>query len=114
MAMQYNNAVPAFALLLIVSLAVPPTADGQVPTAADVAGCNAEALEVVKAGMASPTKGDHARADRARALVMTTKSSDTSNAIESSDPQIHGMEAEGAKDAAFQSAYRSCMRRRGF
>lgn len=113
MAVQYT-AVTALGLLLIVSLAAPLTADGQVPTVADFAGCNAEALEVVKAGMASPTKGDHVRANRARAIVMTTKSSDPSNAIESSDPQIHGMEGERAKDAAYQAAYRSCMRRRGF
>jgi hypothetical protein len=34
--------------------------------------------------------------------------------IVSSDPQIHGMSAEGAKDATYQAAYRSCMRRKGF
>jgi hypothetical protein len=34
--------------------------------------------------------------------------------VHSPDPQIHGMEAEGAKDATFQAAYRSCMRRKGF
>jgi hypothetical protein len=34
--------------------------------------------------------------------------------IESSDPQIHGMQGEGAKNAAYQAAYRSCMRRKGF
>jgi hypothetical protein len=115
MAMQ-SNAVPALALLLLlVSLAVPPTADGQIPAVSDFAACNAEALEVVKAGTAWPTKGDHVRADRARAIARTTTSIDlTSNAIQSSDPQIHGMEAEGAKDAAYQAAYRGCMRRKGF
>jgi hypothetical protein len=34
--------------------------------------------------------------------------------IESPDPQLHGMEAEGAQNAAYQAAYRSCMRRKGF
>ena len=34
--------------------------------------------------------------------------------VNSSDPQIHGMSGEGAKDAAYQAAYRSCMRRKGF
>ena len=34
--------------------------------------------------------------------------------IESLDPQIHGMDAEATKDATFQAAYRSCMRRKGF
>jgi hypothetical protein len=114
MAMRYN-AVLALTLMLLGSLAAPRPAAGQVPTAADFAGCNAEALEAVKAGTASPIKGDHVRADRARAIATTTKSIDfTSKGIESSDPQIHGMEAEGAKDAAYQAAYRSCMRRRGF
>jgi hypothetical protein len=34
--------------------------------------------------------------------------------IESADPPIHGMDADGAKNAAYQAAYRSCMRRKGF
>jgi hypothetical protein len=107
------NTVLALALMVLVALAAPRTADGQVPTAADFAGCNAEALEAVKAGTSSPTKGDHVRADRARAV--TTKSVDfTSTVVQSSDPQIHGMEAEGAKEATYQAAYRSCMRRKGF
>jgi hypothetical protein len=113
MAMQ-SNAVPALALLLLVSLAAPPTADGQVPAAADFAACNVEALEVVKAGTAAPTKADHVRADRARAIAKTTTSREAGAIIESSDPQIHGMEAEGAREPTYQAAYRGCMRRRGF
>jgi hypothetical protein len=112
MAMPYN-VVLALALMLLVALAVPRTADGQVPTATDFAACNAEAPDAVKAGMASPTKGDHTRADLAR--VVTMNSTDfTGKLIQSSDPQIHGMEAEGAKQATYQAAYRSCMRRKGF
>jgi len=38
----------------------------------------------------------------------------TARVIESSDPQSHGRKAEGAKDATYQAAYRSCMRRKGF
>jgi hypothetical protein len=38
----------------------------------------------------------------------------TATVIESPDPQIHGMDAEGAKNPAYQAAYRSCMRRKGF
>jgi hypothetical protein len=57
--------------------------------------------------------GDRTRADLARA--MTTNPPDfTGKIIQSSDPQIHGMEAEGAKQATYQAAYRSCMRRKGF
>ncbi len=60
--------------------------------------------------------GDHVRAENARAGAMTTHSVTdfTGKVIKSSDPQIHGMDAEGAKDARYQAAYRSCMRRKGF
>jgi len=103
------------ALVLLVTLAAAPTVDGDVPTAADFAACNDEAPRAVKAGTVSPTSGDHARADRARDAAMTTGSTDfTVKLVESPDPQIHGMEAEGAKQAAYQAAYRSCMRRKGF
>lgn len=112
--MQYKL-LTVVALLLPLSLATTRTVDGQVPTAADFAACNAEAPRAVKAGTVSPTMGDHVRADRARGGVRTTDSPDIAGkAIESSDPQIHGMEAEGAKDPTYQAAYRSCMRRKGF
>jgi hypothetical protein len=108
-----GNAVLGLALILLVALGVPRTADGQVPTAADFAACNAEASEAFKTGMASPTMSDHTRAARARAVTMTPTDV-TGNLIQSSDPHIHGMEAEGAKQATYQAAYRSCMRRKGF
>ena len=38
----------------------------------------------------------------------------TAGVVESSDPQIHGMQRAGANNAAYQAAYRSCMRRKGF
>jgi len=106
-----GNVVSALALILLVSLAVTRTADGQVPTAADSVGCNEEAPKAVKTGSASPTTGDHVRADTARAGAMIDIAR---TVIESSDPQIHGMNAEGAKNATYQAAYRSCMRRKGF
>ena len=110
-----GNVLSALALILLVSLVVTPTADGQVPTAADSVACNQEAPKAVKTGSASPTTGDRVRADSARAGAMTTSSIDvTRTVIESSDPQIHGMNAEGAKNATYQAAYRSCMRRKGF
>lgn len=116
MVMPYK-VLSALALVLLVSLAVTRTADGQVPTAADSAACNDEAPKAVKTGSASPTTSDHVRADSARAGAMTTNAIDVTGAvtvIESSDPQIHGMNAEGAKNATYQAAYRSCMRRKGF
>jgi len=114
MAMQYK-VVSALALILLVSLAATRAADGEIPTAADFAVCNDEAPEAVKAGTVSPIMGDHVRAETARVGAMTISSIDfTSRVIESSDPQIHGMKAAGAKDATYQAAYRSCMRRKGF
>jgi len=105
----------AVALTLLVSLAVTQAADGQVPTLADIAACNEEAPRAIKAGTASPNGGDHARASRARAGGPTTSAGDaTGGVVESPDPQIHGMQGAGAKTAAYQAAYRSCMRRKGF
>jgi hypothetical protein len=105
----------ALALILLLSLAAPRTVDGQVPTSADFAACNELAPQAVKAGTAVPTRNDHLRADSARGGAMTTSSPNvTGRVIASSDPQIHGMEAEGAKNATYQAAYRSCMRRKGF
>jgi hypothetical protein len=115
--MTGQHGVPRATALLVLALALatPQLAGGQVPVPADFAVCNAEAMGAVKAGSASPTKDDHARADRARAATSAPKSGDSTRAaIESSDPQIHGMEAEGAKQPPYQAAYRSCMRRRGF
>jgi hypothetical protein len=99
-------------VLVLVSLVFTRAAEGEVPTAADFAACNAEAPQAVKAGSASPVVGDHARADLARESSATA--APRSAGVESSDPQIHGMEAVGARDAAYQAAYRSCMRRKGF
>jgi hypothetical protein len=114
MAMRHT-VVTVLALILFLSLAATRTVDGDVPTTTDFATCNDEAPWTVKAGTTSPTKGDHARADRARGGAMTTRSTEfTGHVIESPDPQIHGMRAEEAKEATYQAAYRSCMRRRGF
>lgn len=102
-------------LILLVSVAAARTAHGEVPTAADFAACNKQAPDAVKAGTATPISRDHVRANDARAAATMTHPADfTSTIIESSDPQIHGMEAQGATDARYQAAYRSCMRRKGF
>ena len=107
--------VSILALILLISFAVTRTVDGQVPTAADFAACNEEGPRTVKMGSASPTTRDHVRADSARGGAITTSYTEvTGQVIVSSDPQIHGMKAEGAKNARYQAAYRSCMRRKGF
>ena len=114
MAMRYMGIIVP-ALVLLLSLAAAQPVESQVPSASDYAACNREAPQAAKAGTDSPTKGDHVRANRERAGAVTTNSTEfTGKVIESSDPQIHGMEVEGAKDATYQAAYRSCMRRKGF
>ena len=114
MAIQYRVLI-VLALMFLVSLVAAGRADSEVPTAADFASCNDEAPAAVKAGIASPIMGDYVRAASARTGAMTTNSIGiTGKVLESSDPQIHGMEAEGAKHATYQAAYRSCMRRKGF
>jgi hypothetical protein len=107
-----SRVVSVLALTHILALATAQMVGGEVPTPADVAACNEHAPEVMKTGSASPTVGDHARAESARGEATTVNA--TEKVIESSDPQIHGMEAEGAKNAAYQAAFRSCMRRKGF
>ena len=105
----------AVAVTLLLLLAVTRTAHGQVPTGTDIAACNEEAPRAVKVGSASPTSGDQARADTARRGSLTTTATEApTGRVESSDPQIHGMQRAGAIDAAYQAAYRSCMRRKGF
>jgi hypothetical protein len=114
MAVQYKVMI-VLALVILLSLAVTRTVGGEVPNAADFVACNEEAPQAVKAGTASPIMGDHVRAAGARSGAITTNSAlVTGTVLDSSDPQIHGMEAEGAKSATYQAAYRSCMRRKGF
>lgn len=109
MARQYTLAATLGSILLV-ALTATRAAEGEVPTAADSAACNQEAPSTTKASLATPTAGDHARADRVRADARPADS----GTLRSPDPQIHGMDAEGAKDPAYQAAYRSCMRRMGF
>src|SRR5437879_12769390 len=106
MALQSRVAV-TLALTLLVSLAATRTADGEVPTVADFAACNDEAPAAIKAGTASPIVGDHVRANSARAGSITMNSIDfTGRGVASSDRQIHGMKAAGARDATYQAAWR--------
>jgi hypothetical protein len=94
-------------LFVVVSLTL--IASGSVPTAFDFASCNAEARDAVKTGgraasSAVPSTKDHRRAVEAQ----------RGETRESDDAQLSGMNADGAKDPAFQAAYRICMRRSGF
>ena len=102
-------------LLLLLTLIGTRPAAAQVPTAGDIAACNAEAPQAVRTGMAAPIGDDHARADHARGgAAPASIARVAAGGVDSPDPQIHGMEAEGAKRATYQAAYRTCMRRKGF
>jgi hypothetical protein len=84
----------------------------QVPKADDIAACNLEAQRAVRAGTGSaesarPNTKDQSRAAEAR----ETRKGD---GAKSDDPQLAGMDPEGAKNAAYQAAYRTCMRKAGF
>jgi hypothetical protein len=91
-------------------------AHAEVPTAGDIAACNQDARESAGGQGASPTSKDEAGADvERRAGERTTQGHGATIAgTQSSDPQIHGMDSEGAKDAAYRAVYRVCMRRKGF
>jgi len=108
MGMQHRIAAVLVLTALLVLVATRPV-DGEVPTATDFAACNEQAPQTIKAGAASPTTGDHRRADSARGGIDFT-----ATVVASPDPQIHGMDAAGAKNPEYQAAYRSCMRRKGF
>ena len=95
---------------VVVSLAVvATTVSAEIPTAADFAACNAEAQSAVGKGTAIPTTKDYMHAEAARKGRTAIKI-----VPYSSDPQVVGMEMDGTMDAAYQAAYRTCMRRRGF
>lgn len=93
------------------------TGYAQTPTAANFAACNADAPVAMKAGLAIPTTKDHMRVEAARngsAAILHSTDSTGKIITGSSDPQLVGMAAEGITDAAYQAAYRTCMRRSGF
>src|SRR5690242_701635 len=89
----------------------------QVPRADDIAACNAEAQRAVHAGTGSaesplPTAKDHTRAADARSTTGPGQYGGGGAAAD--DAQLSGMNTEGAKDPAYQAAYRTCMRKAGF
>jgi len=99
----------------LAALASPVSAE--IPTAADFAACNVEAERAVRTGTAIPTPKDylHAEAARKGRAAIAPSIDSTRNAVPySADPQVVGMEIEGTMDAAYQAAYRTCMRRSGF
>jgi hypothetical protein len=87
----------------------------QVPRAEDIAACNTEARDAVSKGSASRDPAPNTK-DEARAAVARRDggSGDPGAATPAADPQLEGMDAEGAKSPVYQAVYRTCMRRGGF
>jgi hypothetical protein len=86
-----------------------------VPKPEDIAACNKQAQEATRKGADSravaPNTQDRNRAADARRDAPSASPSAGSRAA---DPQLEGMDPEGAKDPAYQAAYRTCMRKAGF
>jgi len=91
-------------------------AHADVPTVGDIAACNREAREGVRGRAVSPTSKDEVDADAARRVSTGTVEARgaAGHGTQSPDAQIHGMDGDGAKDAAYRAVYRVCMRRNGF
>ena len=103
--------------LLVAGLCVASgIAQADVPTLEDIAACNREAREGFRNRSVSPTSKDEAGAETARQARggTVTLPDATGDITQSADPQIHGRDGEGARNAAYRAAYRVCMRRKGF
>ena len=113
-----KNTIPGL-IAAAAMIAATSAADAAVPTAEDFAACNAEARDAVSGSASpstSPTQKDQDQARRERRGEMPGKEGTgaTGKIAESQDPQLGGMDPEGAKDPAYRAAYRSCMRKAGF
>jgi hypothetical protein len=108
--------VPVLLIVTLVLLGASSLAHADVPKPADIVACNDEAQEATRKGSdsrgASPTARDHGRAADARRGDASSASG--AGAPRAADPQLEGMDPDGAKDPAYQAAYRTCMRKAGF
>ena len=104
------------AIVVVTNLtAAAVTVYAETPTEANFAACNADAPVAMKAGIVTPTTKDYMRVEAVRkSSAAIPYSTDSTGEIITSDPQLVGMAAEGITDAAYQAAYRTCMRRSGF
>ena len=102
------------------------TSAAQVPKPEDMASCNEKAKSELATASASPrtepaAKGGlgagsppiNPKAESPRPAE-TGKPPATSVAAQEKDPQLQGIDPEGAKDPAYVAAYKSCMRKAGF
>jgi hypothetical protein len=104
------------AVTILLVTGVSGIARADVPAEGDIVSCNEEARQQARDRATTPTGKDEAAAEAARTAGTAVGDSRSSTAAMtlSSDPQIHGMDGEGAKDAAYRAVYRVCMRRKGF
>ena len=91
-------------------------AEAAVPTAVDIAECTREAKERPEDRSSVPTAKDKADAEAARQAGGSARGDapGAEGTMQSADPQLAGMDGDGAKDAVYRAAYRVCMRRKGF
>lgn len=118
--MTVGGAVASMAVTLLagwvvtVSVASGP-AYADVPVVGDVTACNQEAREAVRGSTAFPTLKDESQAEDVRAGRRAGERSNPPGPVTwSLDPQVEGIDPDGAKSATFRSAYRVCMRKKGF
>jgi hypothetical protein len=96
-------------IAIVVVLLLTSSTATSVPTAENFAACNAEARDAVKvrggdSAAALPIMKDQQRADDAR----------RGDPSRGEDAQLAGIDPDGAKNPAYQAAYRTCMRKSGF
>jgi hypothetical protein len=84
-------------------------AAGSVPKEENFAACNAEARDAITPG--SSTSGGVTANTKDRERAADARRGD---AQRPEDPQLTGMDSDGAKNPDYQAAYRTCMRRSGF
>ena len=107
----------AFLALAMAGFVASTTASADVSRPEDVAACNTAAQDAISPGSAArgntvPNTSDHRRAAEARQREASSET--TGQITRSPDAQLDGMDGDGAKNPAYQAAFRGCMRRRGF
>ena len=113
-------------LSLAIVLLTFSTVAAQVPKPEDMKSCNEKAKSELETASASPrTDRDVKSGPTAGSPPINPnaasprpaesgKAPATSVAVQEKDPQLQGIDPEGAKDPAYVAAYKTCMRQAGF
>jgi len=113
--LRWRNSLIVTAFLLgLATLGWGAVARADVPKPEDVATCNGEAKEAVRKGSAAPSTPAPTATDERRAADQRRRDAPRAPGAQASDPQIEGMDAQGAKNPMYQAAYRTCMRKNGY